>query len=251
MIVDDDQKAVDILKADCEKRASLEVVCATTSQTKAIKAFEEYKPDLLFLDMEMPGMSGLELLGSLKKSGSMPPNLKVVFYTAYNKYMIDAIRAAAFDYLLKPYKKAEFKAIIDRLEQQAKQQTAPKLDTYEAVSQLMNSEQRFCLQGLTSMLVLHHSQVVLFQYIEELRCWQVMLTDHSIHRLRTTTKAPSITSLSQNFKQVNSQFIVNIEYLACIENHTQQCLLYPPFNNINIKVSRHYLNQLKKEIVRL
>ena len=71
---------------------------------KGKKLIAKVQPDLLFLDVELPDMTGMELLQEIRDSVSW--NMRIVFYTAYDKYMIQAIREAAFDYLLKPFRRA-------------------------------------------------------------------------------------------------------------------------------------------------
>lgn len=72
----------------------------------------KYQPDLVFLDVELPDMSGFDLLDDIRDD--ILPNLRVVFYTVYDKYILDALRASAFDYLLKPYLIDELAALIER-----------------------------------------------------------------------------------------------------------------------------------------
>lgn len=69
-------------------------------------------PDLVFLDVELPDMQGPELLNLVRNEITW--NMQVVFYTAYNKYMLDAIRESAFDYLLKPIDKSELSNMMKR-----------------------------------------------------------------------------------------------------------------------------------------
>ena len=69
----------------------------------------KYQPDLVFLDVELPDMSGFDLLDDIRDD--ILPNLRVVFYTVYDKYILDALRASAFDYLLKPYLIEELEAL--------------------------------------------------------------------------------------------------------------------------------------------
>jgi len=252
IIVDDDPASVGILRDDLKNFADFNVVDTTSSPLEAIEKIERWNPDVLFLDMEMSGMSGLELLRKLNERGTMRgKGMRVVFYTAYEKYMIDAIRASAFDYLLKPYKQSELKDIARRLVSESEQVAVRKPHYEESLIRLLASEQRFTLQSITGLLILHHSQVVCFRYIDHLRCWQVTLTDRQNHRLRTTTKAQDITGVNSNFIQVNNSCIINVEYLASIENKTLRCCLYPPFSDLDIYVSRHYFTELKNTLDRM
>ena len=81
------------------------------------KLIAKVQPDLLFLDVELPDMTGMELLQEIRDSVSW--NMRIVFYTAYDKYMIQAIREAAFDYLLKPFEEQELRDILARFVEQA------------------------------------------------------------------------------------------------------------------------------------
>ena len=114
IIVDDDDVALENLTFELSKdvRFSLEKTARNGKQAK--KVITKVQPDLLFLDVEMPDMTGMELLKDIRDDVSW--NMRVVFYTAYDKYMIQAIRESAFDYLLKPFGEQELKEILDEIE---------------------------------------------------------------------------------------------------------------------------------------
>lgn len=76
------------------------------------KMIDKLRPDILFLDVELPDMKGIELLEQI--NSCITWNMQVIFYTAYDKYMINAIRESAFDYLLKPIDRKELECIITR-----------------------------------------------------------------------------------------------------------------------------------------
>jgi two-component system LytT family response regulator len=88
------------------------IVGDTDDEEEALEKIPELSPDLVFLDIEMPRTSGLELAEELKLRGYTG---KIVFVTAYDHYAIKAIRAGAFDYLLKPVDVDELKLVLDRL----------------------------------------------------------------------------------------------------------------------------------------
>lgn len=251
IIVDDDPTSVEILQEDLNRYPEIKVQEATTSPLHAIEAIEKLRPDILFLDVEMSGMSGFELLQRLNERGKMPHGMRVVFYTAFEKYMIDAIRASAFDYLLKPYKQSELDTIVARLLTQPIHSPAEQASYELSLKKLLTSERRFTMQSMGGLLILHHSQVVCFRYLDKLRCWEVTLTDRQKHRLRTTTKAQDITGTNSNFIQVSNSCIINIDYLASIENKTLRCRLYPPFSDLDICVTRHFYTALRSQFNRM
>lgn len=96
VIVDDDDVSLENLDFSLRKDTRFQVEGVARNGKQGKKVITKVRPDLLFLDVEMPDMTGMELLQDIRDSISW--NMKVVFYTAYDKYMIQAIRESAFDY---------------------------------------------------------------------------------------------------------------------------------------------------------
>ena len=109
VIIDDEPGAIRALEADLLAYDDIVVADTQTSVGKARRSIMRHQPDIIFVDVEMPGTSGIELMKEMRPL--MGSNMHVVFYTAYDKYLIDALRASAFDYLLKPYTTEELRAI--------------------------------------------------------------------------------------------------------------------------------------------
>ena len=99
-IVDDNSDAIEVLRRMLESQYSVKVIGTSTDADTAIEEIIQLAPELIFTDVEMPTMTGIQLCQLLHQE--VDPNTKVVFYTGHDKYMIDAIRQKAFDYLLKP-----------------------------------------------------------------------------------------------------------------------------------------------------
>lgn len=241
IIVDDEINAIQNLSEDLNAYPDINILETTTSALKAQKSIIKLQPDLLFLDVEMPQMNGIELLQKIRPY--MHSNMHVVFYSAFDKYMIDALRASAFDYLLKPYHPDELKLIIDRVH---KKQSSDSNNFEQSIRRLLNDGSKFALQTMTSLLLLRCSDILYFRYLDEIRCWQVTLTSLEHHRLRMTIKAKDILNLNQSFVRINSNCILNIEYLSSIENNTLRCILYPPFTNMEMTASRRHYSKLKE-----
>ena len=115
VIVDDEPQSILRLENDLAALEDFEVIATSSSAMSAKTLVMSMQPDVLFIDVEMPGQTGFEVLQSLRDE--MPMDLIVVFYSAFNKYMIDALRASAFDFLLKPYQQEELELVVERIRQ--------------------------------------------------------------------------------------------------------------------------------------
>lgn len=118
VIVDDELQSIHRLQDDLATLEDFEVIATSSSAVSAKNLVMSIQPDVLFIDVEMPGQTGFEVLQSLRDEN--PMELIVVFYSAFDKYMIDALRASAFDFLLKPYQQDEFELVVDRIQQKMK-----------------------------------------------------------------------------------------------------------------------------------
>lgn len=118
VIVDDELQSIHRLQDDLATLEDFEVIATSSSAVSAKNLVMSIQPDVLFIDVEMPGQTGFEVLQSLRDEN--PMELIVVFYSAFDKYMIDALRASAFDFLLKPYQQDEFELVVDRIRQKMK-----------------------------------------------------------------------------------------------------------------------------------
>jgi two-component system, LytTR family, response regulator len=110
ILIDDEENALNALKQKIIQHCNgVEIVAVCTLPEEAITKINSMQPDILFLDIEMPGMNGFVLLQKLDYK-----NFEIVFVTAYDHYAIKAIRSSALDYLVKPVDIDELKATVDR-----------------------------------------------------------------------------------------------------------------------------------------
>lgn len=112
VLVDDEPSALKNMELILSEFPDVLVAGTYTAGEKALAAIEQDKPDAIFLDIEMPGKNGLELAQEL--SGAHP-EIKIVFITAYGKYMREAYEGVATDYLLKPVRKFRMEKTLDIL----------------------------------------------------------------------------------------------------------------------------------------
>lgn len=114
IIVDDQASAVDLIKDHVQKTPLLSILLATIKPIEALAFLEKQKPDIIFLDIEMPDMTGMEFIETLKSRwGNKMP--KIVFTTGYSNYALSGYEHGVVDYILKPVSFIRFKKCIDRI----------------------------------------------------------------------------------------------------------------------------------------
>lgn len=243
VIIEDTKVAVDTLTKAIEKYPQYKIVATASTLVEARKAIIEKRPDLLFLDVELPDGKGFELIEDIQPYVTW--NMKTIFYTAFDKYMINAIRTAAFDYLLKPFTDEELNEVLKKFSSHTHD-----LTTFTTRVGPLQAEQNFTIQlSSNDIRILKLSEIGYFKLNGLRRCWEVFLFNGVSLPLRTTIKTEQILQYSDNFLQVHQSFIINLSYLAMI--HNKSCVMYPPFNSIEIPLSRRYQKTLQERFLQL
>lgn len=240
VIVDDDEVSLESLSFELGKDARFDLAGTARNGKQGKKQILKLQPDLLFLDMEMPDVTGLELLQDMRDSIAW--NMRVVFYTAYDKYMIQAIREAAFDYLLKPFEKEDLKEILERFVTQV--EVRKNMQTPVGVP--ANAGQTFIVFTPTNdMRALRPAEIGFFRYCSDRKQWEVILNNQPPLILRRGMTAEQIIQYSHSFVQIHQSYIINIDYLMLIKDNN--CVLYPPFDKVTeLIVSKKYKKELQE-----
>lgn len=243
LIVDDDQAAIDELKRGLAKHSSsIDIIGECYNAQTAKETIFNVRPDILFLDVELPDMKGIELLNSIK--GLVDWNMTVIFYSAHSKYILNAMRESAFDFLLKPFGQEELDGILDRVYQSRKDR--------EGKSGVDISENEFIpgsfiAATVTGYRIIKLEDIGYFTHQGIRKQWYANLTSGESLCLKRGTSAENILSYSQLFLQISQSTIVNINYLAAIDG--KDCTLLPPFEkNSSLKISRNYLKKLLEKL---
>lgn len=239
VIVDDDVVSLENLDFSLRKDTRFQVEGVARNGKQGKKVITKVRPDLLFLDVEMPDMTGMELLQDIRDSISW--NMKVVFYTAYDKYMIQAIRESAFDYLLKPFEEQDLQDILERFVRQ--KEADSRIVPYAGTP--LHAGQTFIVFTPTNdMRALRPAEIGFFRYCSERKQWEVILSQQPPLVLRRGMTAEQIIQYSPCFVQIHQSYIINIDYLMIIKD--SKCLLYPPFDKVDeLLVSKKYKKELQ------
>jgi len=127
LLVDDEDLARSRLKSLLRAFDDIEIIGEAADGEQAMDRIQELKPDLVFLDIQMPGCSGTEVAQSLAA-----PEPKIIFCTAYDQYALEAFELSALDYLLKPVTRARLAKAIEKLRQTGSSQPPRSADTLAA-----------------------------------------------------------------------------------------------------------------------
>lgn len=242
IIIDDESIGISNLSHSLQLIDKIKVIKSAQNPIIGKELILRDRPDLLFLDVEMPETNGFDLLRDLKEVLSWP--MQVIFYTAYNKYLLNALRESAFDYLLKPYTNEEFQLVINHF--------LNYMDSEEKKKPLQDSLSKICAKDNSHFLIttikgyrsLRIDDVGYFEYNKERKHWFTIIQNQRIALKRNTT-ADDILKLATQFTQINQQQIININYLGAIEG--KRCIMLPPFEKADeLNISRNYFNSVQE-----
>lgn len=243
LIVDDDQAAIDELKRGLAKHSSsIDIIGECCNAQSARETIFQEKPDILFLDVELPDMKGIEFLNSIK--GFLDWDMIVIFYSAHSNYILNAMRESAFDFLLKPFSSEELDGVMERVYRSKKEN-----DSKDGIG----SPEKTFIQGsfiaatVTGYRIIKLEEIGYFTHQGIRKQWYANLTSGESLCLKRGTSAENILGYSQLFLQISQSTIVNINYLAAIDG--KNCTMLPPFDSsTNLKISRNYLKKLQEKL---
>ncbi|MCK6691750.1 MAG: LytTR family DNA-binding domain-containing protein [Thermoanaerobaculia bacterium] len=215
ILVDDEKSALTLLRHKLKRcEPDIEILAECESVESALAVLESLQPDVLFLDVEMPGATGFELLKSL---GEDTP-FQVIFTTAHSEYAIEALRGGAFDYLLKPVQEDELARALERLRQKraSKQPESPQSG---GIAALLKSLQT--LQDKDKKLPVPTAEGVLFLPVADIIRAEAAGSYSTIYltgkqKLMTSKNLTELEEMldSDDFCKVHKSHLVNLRYVS-------------------------------------
>ncbi|MHA4742085.1 LytR/AlgR family response regulator transcription factor [Dyadobacter sp. MSC1_007] len=237
LIVDDERLARNELKRLLEPYTKIEIVGEAANAEEALKLIEEQQPELLFLDIQMPGKNGFELLSSIE--GKTP---EVIFTTAYDEYAIKAFEFNALDYLLKPIDTERLKETIHRIEENQAQPEAPTHSNERAEKVLGENDQVFVKDG----------EKCWFVKLGKIRLFESM---GNYVRLHFDDQKPLVLKSLNNLEErldpntyfrANRKHIINLHWIEKIEPWFSGGLLVTLQGGDKIEISRRQAIRFKE-----
>lgn len=236
VIIDDERHCIERITHSLSNYPEITIAGAAGCAKEGSVLIMQIRPELIFADVEMPGESGLDMIRNLEPR--MNWNVHVVFHTAYNHYLLDALRTSAFDFLLKPYQDCEFNCMMQRWFMHLNRENVVHKSNGNPG---MNNERRFMISTDEGFQLCKTEHFVYAEYISNSKIWSVKLSNESTAYLKRGTKAEDILNLACYFIQISQYCIVNCNYLLLTKN--DYCEMIPPFDKYKLKITRKYLKE--------
>ncbi len=242
VIVDDEELARQLLREYLRDAGGVDVVAECANGFEAVKAIAENKPDLVFLDVQMPKLDGFEVLELIDSS------IAVIFVTAYDQYAMRAFDANAVDYLLKPFSSDRFRKAIDRVKQRLGNPApaSPKIGASDLSAAARPPEQRLERIVVKDGTKVHIIPIAKLDYVEAQDDY-IALRSEKKNYLKQQTISSIETQLDpKKFVRIHRSYIVNLERIARIEPYTKDSRVAVLNDGTQLPVSRSGHAKLKE-----
>ncbi|MBZ5607437.1 MAG: protein kinase [Acidobacteriia bacterium] len=236
IIVDDEELARNLLREYLQASPDVEIVAECANGFEAVKAVSEHKPDLVFLDVQMPKLNGLEVLELIDRE------VAVIFVTAYDQYAMNAFDAHAVDYLLKPFALDRFEKALER----ARQRLGEKLPPAAELSREARPPQQYSQRIVVKDGVRVH--IIPVEALDYAEAQDDYVSLHS--KGKSYLKQQTISSLEaaldpQRFVRIHRSIVVNLERVAKIEPYAKDSRVAVLSDGTQVPVSRAGYERLR------
>jgi two-component system, LytTR family, response regulator len=244
VIVDDEELARALLREYLASNPDIEIVAECANGFEAVKAITEKKPDLVFLDVQMPKLNGFEVLEL------MGQEVAVIFVTAYDQYAMRAFDEHAVDYLLKPFSLERFQKALDRARQRVGAKGSPREPAAPAAPAELARAARGPEEYLQRIVVKDGARVHIIP-VERLDYAESEDDYVSLHSQgKSYLKEQTISSLEaaldpQRFVRIHRSIIVNLERVAKIEPYAKDSRVAVLSDGTQLAVSRAGYERLR------
>jgi two-component system LytT family response regulator len=242
IIIDDESLARELVVSYLDTEKDIEVLGQYSNGFEGLKAINELKPDLVFLDVQMPKLTGFELLELLDR----PCN--IVFTTAYNEYAIKAFEHNAIDYLLKPFSKDRFQSALTKAKERignasTNEDQIEKIKSHNDESdELIN---RVVVKSRNKIDVIAINKI---KYFEAQDDYVMIYTNEGRYLKQKTMKYFESHLCSNEFCRIHRSYLVRIDQISQLQPYEKDNWVVILKSGESLKVSRNGFKLLKKKL---
>src|SRR6056297_1200542 len=237
IIVEDEELARNLLKSFLKEVENIEVVAECENGFEGVKMINELKPDLVFLDIQMPKITGFEMLELLEHK----PH--IIFATAYDQYALKAFEYNAADYLLKPYSKERLLEAIEKVSERIQAEgthsdVTDKINDYPKEDYL----NRIVVKDRHKIHIIPADQI---RYIESMDDYVLIYTKKGRYIKQKTMKYLEKALDPEYFVRIHRSYIVQVEEISEIQQYEKESYVVILHDKTKLKVSKNGYKNLK------
>jgi two-component system LytT family response regulator len=239
IIIEDEILARNLLKSYLAFNPKIEIIAECENGFEGLKAINELKPDLVFLDVQMPKLTGFEMLELLE----FKP--EIIFTTAYNQFAIKAFEQNAVDYLLKPFPKDRLLKAVDRAIERIKGDRQDELPI-DKLTEIPESDtiERIVVKDKNKIHIIPVEQI---RYIESLDDYVMVYTKEKRYVKQKTMKYFEEHLNTKEFVRIHRSYIVRVEEIAEIQQYEKEAhIVILKNDHAKLKVSKTGYKNLKE-----
>jgi len=242
IIIDDEQPARDLLLHYLSKYPEFDLVAEASDGFKGIQVIQEYKPEVVFLDIQMPKLTGFEMLELID------PKPLIVFSTAYDQFAIKAFEMNAVDYLLKPYSRDRFSQAIEKIKdklqknESSNEQSQKLIQTIDESTELIN---RVAVRTAQKIQVIPVKDI---HYLEAADDYVMIHTADGRYLKEKTMKYFENHLDHHQFVRIHRSYILNMTEMNKIERYEKDSHVVVLKNNDQLKVSASGYKLLRERL---
>jgi two-component system, LytTR family, response regulator len=238
LIVEDEELARKLLRSYLNEYSDLEIVGECENGFEGVKAINELKPDLIFLDIQMPKITGFEMLELIDH------HPEIIFTTAYDQYALKAFDYNAADYLLKPFSRERLQGALEKVKERMSKQTEHE-DIVEKINNFPREEflDRIVVKDRHKIHIIPTDQI---RYIESLDDY-VMIYTHEGRFMKQKTMHYFESALDpHNFARIHRSYIVRVDQIAQLQQYEKESYIAILHDKTKLKVSKSGYKNLKE-----
>ena len=238
IIVEDEELARKLLKSFLQRIDSIELIAECENGFEGVKMINELKPDLVFLDIQMPKITGFEMLELLEHKP------QIIFATAYDQYALKAFDYNAADYLLKPYSQDRLKEAVDKVIERI-QTEGKESDVAEKISDFPKEEylDRVVVKDRHKI---HIAPIDALRYIESMDDYVMIYTTEGRWMKQKTMKYFESALNPRDFVRIHRSYIVKVDEIAEIQQYEKESYVVILHDKTKLKVSKTGYKNLKE-----
>ena len=238
LIIEDEELARKLLRTYLSDYPELEILGECENGFEGVKSINELKPDLIFLDIQMPKITGFEMLELVDH------HPEIIFTTAYDQYALKAFEYNAADYLLKPFSKDRLQGALEKVKEKLSKQT-DREDIVEKINNFPREEflDRIVVKDRHKIHIIPSDQI---RYIESLDDY-VLIYTHEGRFMKQKTMHYFESALDpHNFARIHRSYIVRVDQIAQLQQYEKESYIAILHDKTKLKVSKSGYKNLKE-----